>query len=542
MASIKLIPSFLGESSLYDILYMFSSSIYFWIFMITKKLIILSFFIITLSSCQKVKDSSEVDVVLIGGGIMSATLGVMLKELDPHINIHLYERLDDVALESSHGYNNAGTGHASYCELNYTPKKEDGSIDITKAVEISEDFEISKQLWAYLVNQGKLNPSFIHTLPHISLVFNDDIGFLRDRYQALLKHPLFLGMQYSEDPLIIKEWLPLVMKDREQNTKVAATRMDIGTDVDFGALSKGLIKSMKASDKFQLFLGHEVVDINKTLDQKWRISVKDVHHHTKKAVIAKFVFIGAGGGTLALLQKSGIKEAKGYGGFPVGGSWLITDKADIVDKHLAKVYGKAKLGSPPMSVPHLDSRFIDGKRSLLFGPFATYSTKFLQEGSYLDWPLSLNLSNIWPMISVGMTNFDLVTYLIGQVLMTKEQQMHSLREYFPNAHSDDFITKVAGQRVQIIKRDNKGKPILQFGTEIVSSHDHSLVGLLGASPGASIAVSIMLEVLHQSFAQEMNTASWQEKIKMMIPSYGQKLDNEEIITKIRNYTKEALKL
>jgi malate dehydrogenase (quinone) len=500
-----------------------------------------------ISACHKpIESASKVDVVVIGGGIMSATLSALLHELDANLSIELFEKLDEVALESSAAWNNAGTGHASYAELNYTPQAADGTIDSSKAIQISEAFEQSLQFWAHQVRHERL-PSpktFINNVPHMSFVWGDDnISYLKKRYQALVAHPLFFGMEYSEDRDTVTRWAPLIMEGRDKAQKIAATRMNLGVDVDFGALTRGLIDDLAKSNHFKLHVAHDVIDIKRNQDQTWTVVVKDLKNNTQKATTARFVFIGAGGGSLKLLQQSGIPEAKGFGGFPVGGAWLVSEKKELADKHHAKVYGKASVGSPPMSVPHLDTRFIDGKKALLFGPFATYSTKFLKQGSWLDWPLSISFGNAIPMLTAGVKNLDLVGYLIGQVLMSKEKRLALLQEYFPEARLEDWREELAGQRVQVIKEDPDKGGILQFGTELVSSHDGSLVALLGASPGASIAVKVMLDVLNISFAEQLKTPAWQERLKNMIPSYGQKLsDNPLLLWDIRKQNREALQL
>ncbi len=499
-----------------------------------------------ITACHRSPVSEEsVDVVLIGAGIMSATLASMLKELDDDMNVAVFERLPDVALESSAAWNNAGTGHAAFSELNYTPEAADGSISLKRAIEVSEAFEVSKQYWAYLVQKGVLKPqAFINNVPHLSFVWGDDnVRFLKKRFDAMSKHPFFVGMEYTEDRAQIKEWAPLLMAGRNGEEKVAATRMVGGVDVDFGALTAGLLGGLKDAKNFSLNLFHEVKDISRNNDMTWSILVSDRTTKVTKLVRAQFVFIGAGGGALPLLQKSGIEEADGFGGFPIGGAWLVSTREDLNNLHQAKVYGKAATGSPPMSVPHLDTRFIDGKRALLFGPFATFSTKFLKSGSWSDLLMSVSVSNIVPMMEVGINNIDLVRYLIGQVLLSKEKQIASLREYFPDANIEDWHYVTAGQRVQVIKKDPAKGGVLQFGTELVSSQDKSLVALLGASPGASTAVMTMIEVLESSFAEKLKTKAWQDKIKTMIPSYGYKLaDDGKLIASVREKNRQVLAL
>jgi malate dehydrogenase (quinone) len=469
---------------------------------------------------------NQPDVVLVGAGIMSATLGILLKELDPQLTISIFESLDQIAAESSDGWNNAGTGHAALCELNYTPERADGSIETRKALEINEDFEITKQLWAYLVERGVIAKpgAFVRQVPHISFVSGEsDVAYLRKRFAALRDHHLFAGMEFSEDKDELEEWMPLVMQKRDDTVPVAATRMAGGTDVDFGSLTRLLIAHLKSQPGVTLHLRQRVTDVTRESDQRWKLEVQDKTSGTKYAVSAKFVFLGAGGGALPLLQKSGIPEGKGFGGFPVSGQWLRCDNPVIVDRHFAKVYGKASIGAPPMSVPHLDTRIIDGKRSLLFGPFAGFTTKYLKKGSLLDFPLSMKPDNLVPMLAAGATNVGLTKYLIGQVLQSRWSRILALRKFMPSAKMKDWYLEVAGQRVQVIKKDPKKGGILQFGTEVVSAADGSLACLLGASPGASTAVSIMLEVIERCFGSELAASGWQEKLREMIPSFGQSL-------------------
>ncbi|RJT44306.1 malate dehydrogenase (quinone) [Rahnella woolbedingensis] len=490
--------------------------------------------VVAFSQSVRAEDEKPVDVLLIGGGIMSATLGTYLQELEPDWSIDMVERLDGVALESSNGWNNAGTGHSALAEMNYTPEKADGSIDISKAVEINESFQISRQFWTYQVENGVLhNPrSFINSTPHMSFVWGDDnINFLRKRFAALGQSTLFRGMEYSEDPAQIKQWIPLVMEGRDPAQKVAATRIPIGTDVNFGEITRQLVASLQKKPNFALSLGHEVRDIKRNPDNTWNVTVADLQNGSKESVIkAKFVFIGAGGASLTLLQKSGIPEADNYGGFPVGGEFLVTEDPDVVKRHLAKVYGKASVGSPPMSVPHLDTRILDGKQVLLFGPFATFSSKFLKNGSLWDLFGSVNFSNIMPMTHVGIDNFDLVKYLVSQVMLSDDDRFDALREYFPDAKKEDWRLWEAGQRVQIIKKDEKEGGVLRLGTEVVSSKDGSITALLGASPGASTAAPIMLHLMEKVFKDKVATPEWQAKLKEIIPSYGTELNGNVAAT------------
>jgi len=492
------------------------------------------------------EEAKKVDVLLIGGGIMSATLGVWLNELEPGTSMQMIERLDGVALESSNGWNNAGTGHSALAELNYTPEDENGKVSIPKAVEINEAFQVSRQFWAWQVQQGVLkNPrSFINTTPHMSFVWGDDnIKFLKKRYEALQASPLFAGMQYSEDPAVIKQWVPLMMEGRDPNQKIAATWSPLGTDMNFGEITRQFVAHLQTLPKFDLKLSTEVQDITRNDDGTWRVSYKNLKDGSKFETDAKFVFIGAGGGALHLLQKSGIPEAREYAGFPVGGSFLVTDNPAIAEQHLAKAYGKASVGAPPMSVPHLDTRVLDGKRVILFGPFATFSTKFLKEGSYLDLLSTTTTHNVWPMTRVGIKEYPLVEYLAGQLMLSDEDRLNALKEYFPNAKAEDWRLWQAGQRVQIIKRDEAAGGVLKLGTEIVASADGSIAGLLGASPGASTAAPIMLSVIQKVFKDKVATPEWQTKLHQIVPSYGTQLNNDPVkVAEEWAYTAKVLEL
>lgn len=488
---------------------------------------------------------TQPDVILIGAGIMSATLGMLLKELDPTLTIEVFERLDIVAGESSDAWNNAGTGHSAFCELNYTPEDEKGNIDISKAIKIAESFEISRQFWAYLVAQKYIdNPkTFVNSVPHLSFVWEENIPFLKKRHELLSTHPLFRDMQYSEDHEVLRSWMPLMMENRNPDQPIAATRMECGTDMDFGGLTRGIFNYLDSLDGVTVHLNHEVSDIEKLENGNWLVEVKDLTLDETRNFITKFIFIGAGGGSLPLLDKSDIKEGDGFGGFPVSGQWLICQNEALVEKHAAKVYGKAEVGAPPMSVPHLDTRIINGKKSLLFGPYAGFSTKFLKNGSLLDLVSSIELDNIVPMLSAGIRNIPLTRYLIGQVRQSPEDRLEALRKFIPNAELEDWRLEEAGMRVQIIKEDEEQGGVLQFGTEIVSSADGSIAALLGASPGASTSVSIMIDLLKRCFAEKFKSEEWQKKLKEMIPSYGESLNaNPEKCAEMRKKTSEVLGL
>ncbi|KOP69304.1 malate:quinone oxidoreductase [Bacillus sp. FJAT-18019] len=486
---------------------------------------------------------NKTDVILIGAGVMSATLGSILKELVPEWDIKVFEKLGSAGEESSNEWNNAGTGHAALCELNYTSEKPDGSIDISKAIKINEQFQLSRQFWSYLLKHNLIrNPQdFIMPIPHMSLVQGEkNVAFLKKRFEALSTNPLFQGMEFSDDVDKLEEWIPLIMDGRTSSEPIAATKIDSGTDVNFGALTRMLFEHLKSND-VEINYKHSVKNIKRTSDGLWQVKVQNLNTGTIEYHTAKFLFIGGGGGSLPLLQKTGIPESKHIGGFPVSGLFLVCNNPEVVEQHHAKVYGKAKVGAPPMSVPHLDTRYIDNKKSLLFGPFAGFSPKFLKTGSNLDLIGSVKPNNVITMLAAGVKEMALTKYLIQQVMLSNEKRMEELREFIPNAKSEDWDIVVAGQRVQVIKDTDAGRGTLQFGTEVVSASDGSVAALLGASPGASTAVHVMLEVLQKCFPQHMK--EWEPKIKEMIPSYGLLLaENPELFQQIDNETAQTLGL
>lgn len=511
--------------------------------------------LISLTSCAllvssvsyaETKETPKTDFLLIGGGIMSASLGTWLQALEPDWKQVMVEKLDGVALESSNGWNNAGTGHSANMELNYTPERADGSIDVSKALEINEQFMISRQFWTAQVQRGVLNSphSFINSTPHMSFVWGDkNVDYLAKRYAALQDTTLFQGMKFSTDHEQIKQWAPLVMEGRSASQKVAATWTPVGTDVNYGEITRQLIGSLKKNPNFSLQTSSEVTEFERNKDNSWHVTVKDVVSGKEHAIDAKYVFIGAGGGALKLLQETGIEEGKNYAGFPVGGSFLMTENPEIAKRHLEKVYGQASVGAPPMSVPHLDARVIDGKRVVLFGPFATFSTKFLKNGSIFDLLSTTTFGNVLPMSNVGIDNFDLVKYLVSQVMLDDDDRFASLKEYYPDARKEDWKLIQAGQRVQIIKKDEQLGGVLKLGTEIVIDKEKTVAALLGASPGASTAAPIALNVLKQMFPEQFKSADWQDKIHQIVPSYGQTLNGNVALTQqVWNNTAAALQL
>lgn len=456
---------------------------------------------------------------------MSATLGTLIKQVRPDWSIEIFESRSEVATESSNGWNNAGTGHAALCELNYMPEGKDGSLSVDKAVNINEQFQLSREWWSTLIELGVLkDPStFINSTPHMTFVTGEaNVDYLRRRYELLKEEPLFADMEFSDDPQQIAEWAPLLIDRRAKDQVVAATRSESGTDVDFGSLTHQFFDYL-VREGATLSLNHEVTKLNRLKDGTWDVHVRNLAGYGTSMTNAKFVFVGAGGGALALLQSSKIPEIKGFGGFPISGKFLKTSNPEIVKQHKAKVYGKAAVGAPPMSVPHLDTRIIDGKESLLFGPYAGFTPNFLKKGSWLDLPASIRTHNLGPMIKVGLTEFALEKYLLSELMASREKQINTLRQYMPTARSEDWEMITAGQRVQVMKKDPEKGGILQFGTEVITGAEGTIAGLLGASPGASTAVHAMLGVLEKCFPEEFAN-EWKQKFKQQVPAFGEGLN------------------
>jgi malate dehydrogenase (quinone) len=459
------------------------------------------------------------DVVLVGGGIMSATLGMLLRRLQPDWSILVLERLDGFGLESSSAWNNAGTGHAGLCEFNYTPRAHDGTVDVAGAIAINEQFALSLQFWTHLAEGGALGDpaDFIHPVPHYSFARgNEGVEHLRSRYEALHGHPLFDGMELTQDRSVMAEWLPLMFGDRTDDEPMAVCRTRGGTDVDYGTLTRRLFAAM-AGGNIEMKLAHEVRALECT-GQSWQLRVRNVHEGRECTVDARFVFLGAGGGTLPLLQSADEEATQDYAGFPISGQFLRTANRDLVDRHRAKVYSHAEPGSPPMSVPHLDTRVVDGRTYLMFGPFAAFSPRFLKQGKVSDLARTVNRHNVRTLSDAARSNFDLLRYLVGQIAQTRRGRLRALRRFVPEARSADWELITAGQRVQVVKQVGGRGTIANHGTETVISSRGGLAALLGASPGASASVSIALDVLERSFPEHL--PAWQSSLRTMLPGYG----------------------
>ena len=482
----------------------------------------------------------EYDLICVGAGIMSATLALLVKQLKPDLKVLIVERLDKVAQESSAAWNNAGTGHSALCELNYTPEDEDGHVNIKKAIDICTQFETSKQYWSFLVAEGLIkNPkSFITPVPHHSWVKGpENADYLENRYKAFKEHFMFDTIEFTRAADKMKEWFPLMMHGSTEGEVMAASRIDRGTEMNYGSLTEQLFDILEKEYDTKVLFNTEVEDIDPDHDVEWLVKMENLNTGVKNTVDAEHVFIGAGGGSLLLLQKVEIEEKDGYGGFPVSGEWLVCKNQAIIEQHNAKVYSKAGIGDPPMSVPHLDTRFINGKRELLFGPFAGFSPKFLKEGSYLDLLKSINFDNIPSMWGVFWHNLPLTKYLVEQVAMSFEDRMDSLRVFLKDAKSEDWEIMVAGQRVQTIKKDEFEGGSLEFGTQLVSSKDGRITCLLGASPGASTSVKIMLDVLEKAFPEITSSEKGKEQLNKMVPFYKKEVTKDLFDTQLKRVTK-----
>ncbi|MTL15413.1 malate dehydrogenase (quinone) [Nocardia seriolae] len=484
----------------------------------------------------------KTDVVLIGAGIMSATLGALLRQVQPDWSINVFERLDEAAGESSDPWHNAGTGHSALCELNYTPRNANGEVEITKAIDINERFQVSRQFWSYAVENGVFaNPSnFINPIPHVSFTHGaDGVEYLRKRHAALSRHPLFEGMEFIDDAAEFSERLPLMAKGRDFSDPVGLNWTDSGTDIDFGELTKELLAYLGSSGA-DIAFGHEVLNLSKQSDGSWLVKVRNLRSRKARVINAKFVFVGAGGGALPLLQKSGIKEINGFGGFPVSGLFLRATNPNLVTQHEAKVYGQASVGAPPMSVPHLDTRVINGEKGLLFGPYAGWTPKFLKDGKLTDLIKSVKPNNLFSMLGVGVTEMGLVNYLVGELLNSQADRVGAMGEFIPRADGRDWELIVAGQRVQVIRRKGVGG-VLELGTAVVAAEDGTIAGLLGASPGASTCVSAMVDVMKKCFPREFST--WEPKLKEMVPSLGVQLsENQALFREVWDWSNKALQL
>ncbi len=495
----------------------------------------------------------NVDVVLIGSGIMSANLGALLKKLDPSLTISVFEAADELAYESSNGWNNAGTGHAGICEISYTPITKDGSpVKVQKVIDIFQEFEQSLQFWAYAVGSGMIdNPKeFINPVQHISFVHGQDqVDFLKSRYAGMSAHHFFAPMEFSTDPKKIGLWAPLLTQGRDPAQPIAATKMDGGTDINFGNVARKLLAWLAKQPGCAVTASTKVIDLKRiaggpvsdrpgTSEPRWNVTTKNLKTGSERTTRVKFIFVGAGGGSILLLQKAGLPEARGLGGFPIGGNWLVCDNPAIVAQHQAKVYGQNLPEAPTMAVPHLDTRILDGKKTLLFGPFAAWTTRFLHRtGSWTDLPRSVKPHNLMTLLKIGATNLPLVKYLVKEGTQSMAGRMRVLRLFYPTAQEKDWKLIDGGIRVQAIKKTDGAAGIVHFGTEVLTSADKSMSALLGASPGASVSVDIVLKVIKECFPHLITSPRMSE----IVPTYGTDYRKPELAGRFNQLAVDARK-
>ena len=411
--------------------------------------------------------AEDVDALIIGGGIMGATVALMIKLLQPDWKVKLVEQHNRVGLEASNEWHNAGTGHAALCEPNYTPDSKDGkTVEIDKAVATNNKFMTSLAFWSFLVEKSILpDATFIQPAPHILFVHGEEKReWLKRRVEKLSKLPAFAATEYSEDYDTIQKWSGLLCNGRPRSggEVIAASRHPDGTEVNYGLLTRHLVQSFgELGGDVQLL--STVTALRQQADKRWLVAVHKADLTDSNQVVrARFVFAGGGGGSLSLLQMAGIPEVQGYGGMPVSGKFLVCQKLDVVEQNLNKVYGPAAVSAPPMSVPHIDFRSLYGKDVIFFGPFAGFSPMlFKVSGTPLDWLATINWHNVLPMAKMAMSNLPLVKYLIKEIFASKGAQLEALREFYPAAKPEDWTMVWAGQRIQIV--NPKGE--LQFGDE-----------------------------------------------------------------------------
>mmetsp|Transcript_82104 Transcript_82104/g.145559 ORF Transcript_82104/g.145559 Transcript_82104/m.145559 type:complete len:566 (+) Transcript_82104:69-1766(+) len=499
--------------------------------------------------CLSPPEPRPVDAVFIGGGIVSTTTALILKKLQPDWTIVIIERLGAVGEESSHGFSNAGTGHSGFCEPNYTPAiVKDGkeTVKIDKPIFACESFMAGRQFWASLVTEGLVKDptSFIRSAPHIAFGPGEEKKkTIVKRFEAMKPQPLFATMEFSDDPKVMTKWAPLVMEGRDPSQPCAMTYVKEGTDVDFGALTKACCEAfIKLGGDLRLF--SEVTKIKEDVDHSWMVTTRKCDAGRGYRVYkSKFVFVGAGGWSLPMLQMSGIPQIKGYNALSVDGEWAVCQNPAVVNRHPVKVYAPGPVGAPPMSMPHIDAREIGGKKMLLFGPWCQWTPRFLKKGKMTDAFRVFKPHNIMPLATAGLKNLDLGVFLLRQMTTSYPQRFEEIKEYYPKADPDDWTFVPAAVRAQIIKRDGKSKicGALQFGTEVISNDSGTLAGLMGASPGASTVVQIALDVLRRCYKDVFPT--WEADIKKMIPSFGTKLnENPAMVKKVYEDTAKVLLL
>ncbi|NMT64961.1 malate:quinone oxidoreductase [Marinobacter orientalis] len=453
------------------------------------------------------------NVIIIGAGIMGTTFATLAKEMVPDLDITILERLDGPGEGNSSAFWNAGTGHEANCELNYTPVDEE-VISVEKALKIHAQFNVAKQFWAYLIEKGAIKDptTFINQTKHCTIVSEPAIQELKLRFKEMSAHHFFEHMRYSEDFDEIKSWIPYTMEERPRHEKMAATVIETGTDVNFGALTEQMAEYAVNDLGVRIEYGTHVRRVHRSPTGRWVIEAvsKGVPVQHKADVL----FVGAGGGAFPLLKRSHLPFRSRFAGFPVGGRFLQAQISEEQARYYtAKTYGKAKVGAPPMSVPHLDLRVVDGKHYLLFGPFASFKPVLERGRGFFDYLTSIRLHDIPGLLNVALEHFPLVKYLVSESFKGEKSMFEELDSFAPGLSKKfDWKPIAAGQRVQIIKDGD-----LQMGTEIVVSKDKTYGTLLGASPGASVSPEVMLRCLEQLLPSIFSKEEARKKKQEMFP-------------------------
>ncbi|WP_404362730.1 malate:quinone oxidoreductase [Marinobacter sp.] len=433
------------------------------------------------------------NVIIIGAGIMGTTFATLAKEMAPDLDITILERLDGPGEGNSSAFWNAGTGHEANCELNYTPVDEE-VISVEKALKIHAQFNVAKQFWAHLVKKGAVKEpeTFINQTRHCTIVSESAIEELKLRFSEMSAHHFFEQMRYSEDFDEIKSWIPYVMEERPRHEKMAATLVETGTDVNFGALTEQMAEHAVRDLGVSIKYGTHVKRVHRSPTGRWVIEADTSGEPVQYK--ADVLFVGAGGGAFPLLKKSHLPFRRRFAGFPVGGRFLQAPVSkEEADHYRAKTYGKAKVGAPPMSVPHLDLRVVNGRHYLLFGPFASFKPRLERGRGFFDYLASIRPHDIPGLLNVALEHFPLVKYLVSETFKGEKSMFEELDSFAPGLSKRfDWKPIQAGQRVQIIKDGD-----LQMGTEILVSSDKTYGTLLGASPGASVSPEVMLRCLEQ---------------------------------------------
>lgn len=477
-------------------------------------------------------------VIVIGAGIMGTTFAVLAKELAPELDVTILERLEGPGAGNSWVFNNAGTGHEANCELNYTPVDEE-VISVEKALKIHAQFNVAKQFWAYLVNKGAIQDpkTFINQTKHCTIVSESAIEELRLRFKEMSAHHFFEHMQYSEDFDEIERWLPYLMEGRPRHEKMAATVIETGTDVNFGALTEQMANYAVNELGVKIEYGTHVKRVHRSPAGSWLVETERMGNAVQYK--ADVLFVGAGGGAFPLLKKSHLPFRARFSGFPVGGRFLqAAITREQADQYRAKTYGKAKVGAPPMSVPHLDLRVANGQHYLLFGPFASFKPVLEKGRGFIDYLRSMRLHDLPGLLNVALEHFPLVKYLVSETFKGESSMLAELENFAPGiSRKFDWKAVEAGQRVQIIKDGD-----LQMGTEIIVSSDKTYGTLLGASPGASVSPEVMLRCLEQLLPAVVAGDEARQKLKDIFPedSLDTLSHNPERYREIRDVVNQTL--